>query len=334
MKRKTLIASICTIATCVATITGLGVTFSWLRRDWAPQFYYDNLGVETSGALAILIENGDGTPHTKIDLNADIVKMNDFVLKQVSNASGESDDFFTIDYTHGEGKERLSYLKATSSYKELGKENGYIESRFQITTLGDASQTATRWVYIDSFKSYIECGTQSSLLDASESIRVSFTVEGLTEDTRIFKKTVYTRDPSTGEIDPTGPKYYHTGAIDTVEGGVHVGDGMYIYKTSGAAPSTEYNPDAIRVNTTVYEFSDFNGGFRGYDENDIPYDFDDEHPFDTSKALFSLGKDAFRWVTLRIWLEGFDDNTKDDIAGDELNFKLMFRAYDEIKVDA
>jgi hypothetical protein len=45
---------------------------------------------------------------------------------------------------------------------------------------------------------------------------------------------------------------------------------------------------------------------------------------DASKALFTLEPGELKWVELRIWLEGQDENCVKEIAGEKFNFVLKF----------
>ena len=54
--------------------------------------------------------------------------------------------------------------------------------------------------------------------------------------------------------------------------------------------------------------------------SDINYDF----TRDESRALFVLNPGEFKWVNLRIWLEGEDLNCVNEIAGEKFNMVLKF----------
>ena len=45
---------------------------------------------------------------------------------------------------------------------------------------------------------------------------------------------------------------------------------------------------------------------------------------DESKALFTLNPGEQKWVTMRIWLEGQDENCVKEIAGEKFDLVLKF----------
>ena len=75
---------------------------------------------------------------------------------------------------------------------------------------------------------------------------------------------------------------------------------------------------------TVYGLQYFNCG-RPYFNADDPFN-ESNYNFtrDESRALFKLSPGEQKWVSLRIWLEGQDENCQKEIAGGTFNLVLKF----------
>jgi len=301
----------------LSTLFMLVQTFSWIKRDWSPSFYSDELLVETSGSLAIMLEDTNET-YTEIDLNEILSLNTNFKLQQVSNYDGESDHFFKIDFPGGNESPTLLHLlkQSTQSYEQLGIANGYIEKTFRITckTQSKGQTDYQKYVFIDATNSYIDvlAGDETSGYSAAAAIRVSLTIHGISEGgtgssgsdvTYLFKK-----DKST----------LHAGALSTQNAdNTYVANGLPIFTD---VQTKSLNTSAYQQNPDTYQFDDFVGG-------EV---IDGEFQL-TKRSLFKMSSIETRKITIRIWLEGYDTNCNDFIAGSKILFKLTLKSFDSIE---
>jgi len=323
--KKNIYSSILIALVGVTTLALVGTSYSWIKREWTPHFEAQNMTVETSGSLAIQFEGiqGGAVITDSVDLN-ETLDLEDFKLHQVSNLTGLSDDFFNIDSTLGHGYETFNHLQKlqNETYATFAKQHGYIEGRFLITCkakTGNEESAFKKFVFFDPDESYIEPVTTSGEYDVSEAIRVSLTIEGTdyggggsagSDINYLFRKT---------KMNGTTFKA-HVGALNTKDDdGGYVINGLDLYLRNAAGDIAGLNPVCFAQNNNVYTFEDFNGGSKDAQGN---------LQFDSSRALFSMASIEQRWVTLRIWLEGYDENCVDEVAGKMLNFKLTFKSWD------
>lgn len=321
MKKKKLLSSLLAIVLSISTLFAINSAYAWIKREWSPYLYSPELTVQTNGSLSIKLAES-GTSMNSINLNS-ILGLNDnFKLQQVSSLTGEADTFFGIDYSSTRGNEKLKYLdRGTTSASTFAHSKGYIEQVFilvcQATEQG--ATAFTKYIFIDSSSSYIALynSATNTTLDASEALRCSITIEsgsisGISGSSNIhylFKRTV----------DPT---HKHVGATYTVPAGqtLPTEDGKNIYVTDEYG-TLSYNETVCATNNNVHTFSDFNGG--GLDPDTNSYSL-----LTAQNSLFTMSNVESRKVTIRLWLEGYDENCKDEIAGSKILFKIVFKSID------
>ena len=101
------------------------------------------------------------------------------------------------------------------------------------------------------------------------------------------------------------------------------GNPSYLAVLNDANGKTELDSSALGYQT-VYGLHYFNCGRISFDKanpfNESNYNFKK----DPSKALFVLNPGEQKWIDLRIWLEGQDDNCVKEIAGKKFNMVLKF----------
>ena len=293
-------------------------TYAWMKRDWSPKIHQENVQIAAGASLTFIF--GDD----EIDdfpINS-LLNMQEFVFKSVSNCSGESTDFFSLNYsTQGEfydtfnsvdetdlSQEELN-LYADNKYTAFGRHFGYIELKFQIASDSE-KEVFDKEIYLDG--SYIngvlvENNESATELNekAAEAIRISITVHGTgvegdpdkDDATYIFARSATT----------------HTGITNAhIDGVGFAADGAPRYDTTGE------NPVPSTIITSRHLPSE---GIPLKQEKEIKtFDsFEDEY-------LFILDKGEQRTITVRIWLEGEDPNCENSIAGSALDLLLKFSA--------
>ncbi len=318
------------------------VTYAWLRRDWTPTIQQDGITIATGGSLVFQLD--DNSVGTVMSIN-DVLKLDDFVLKPVSNRHGTSDGFFTLDMSGGDGLETYKYLNVnqytsnSDNYSRMGIDNGYIEFKVALLAPGDQN----RYVFIDTSldgdtgRSYsaIEFNSAAGEEDEKDKetakcIRVSVTVTTTGGETENNKTYIFLSD----KVE--NPSGRHMGVDDKKDNsGNYYMDGEYYHKVVNGVPSLDSegnfipekeNPElgtgeaaaivkAPSLGTTIVgHFKDYNG----YDKNGEA---------DTSKTLCELIGGQQTWLTIRVWAEGTDPICTEDIAGNQIDLRIRFSSY-------
>ena len=288
------------------------VSYSWIRREWTPSVEQSNIKIVTSGAL--VFQMGEGSGYSDSETINEILGIDDFELKPVSNCTGESDDFFALNFNDEIGWEKYEHLSLSNypDYTSMGKANGYLEFNF---VLFAPDESVMRYVYLD--EAYIKDSDENHKY-YSECVRVSITNK-TTNETWIF-----------GMGDSTGKTAISNEKVD----GIYLANGALYYKNYD--PVTEANSE--KADTIIYK--------NGTERNDTGTPLEKSQSYinfsakdgknssglyDTSKTLFTLDSgNASKGVTIvvRVWLEGADPKCKSmDILEPEIDLKLKFSSF-------
>ncbi|MBO5758016.1 MAG: hypothetical protein J6S28_09970 [Clostridia bacterium] len=280
------------------------VSYAWLNRQWTPSIKQDGITISTSSSLVFLLDKGDTTTSMRIDQVLDLDK--DFVLRPVSNASGRSQDFVTLNMAGEEKDYHYQHItppetSAVPDYSQLGIENGYIEFNMALGSVDTAASKQYIYLHHDSRIAFHGDAT-SELSRVVNCIRISLTIrsgsESISEKTYIFVPDTVATTAHMG-VDPKkdGVKYFDT-------------------ETEVMIPPP--------ITTEVKHLKDCMAG-RAVDSNG-------EETFSPTddNTLFTLEVDpdtsAPVWITVRIWAEGTDANCDDTIAGQQIDLMLKFAA--------
>ncbi len=291
-------------------------TYSWVRRQWTPTVEQSGIKIATGDSLSFMFD--DNVLGFQTSLNA-LLGVENFVLKSVSNASGESADFFTLEYSHlGLGYESYKLIKQkdlintnveeSKRWTELGKQYGYVEMTFRIYA---PTGNQTSYVYL-SGDSYIRRAIGESMgIDPSLCVRLAVSCSGRTlifaSDERIAK------DPQHTGVNPQG-----------AEGIERVSDGQTRCEMDEDG-KVKLDP-ATGEHIVQHLFYIQNTPYSAFDTA-LLHAFSEYDGSSVEKTLFSLvGDNAFEDVTVRIWLEGVDPDCVNEIAGKELDLLLKFAA--------
>lgn len=295
-------------------------TYAWMKRDWTPTIHQDDVKIVAGSSLTFIFNN---EKVEDISVN-ELLDKDEFVFKSVSNCTGKSDDFFALSYSPS-GTYFDTYKKITlydipedqresaTKYTELGAVSGYVELTFNVASAAEGTIYDQKIFLHEESKISgvaVDGNDEATTLNnqAANAIRVSVTVHatgnGLGENAE--RTLIFAANDTE-----------HTGITNQfVSGHGYVAHGADRYDRSGEsykilehitievnASSEDY---ALKKTTNeVKSFSDF-----------------------ASEPLFVLGKGTQRAITVRIWLEGEDDDCVDKIAGSALDILLKFKAED------
>ena len=262
----------------------IAFTFTWVARNWTPSFQQNEIKISTSGALVISLTGDDN--HDVVSLN-EVVGLDSFVFKQVSSQDGET--FFWKDFTPTLNDEPAVYKKVT----DLQKEN-YIDTKFAIKL--DDSLDSPKYVFIhpDSLLHSENFGIDS---DVAKAIRISLNYE---------------------DIDENGQPVTYSYILGNTPDNIDID-----YSTLAVLPDADGKNDEDVTATNqqmVYNLDYFNAGWDNYTEGQLEHNF----TVDPSRTLFKLNPGGIRWVNMRIWLEGADENCINEIAGQSFDMVLKF----------
>jgi hypothetical protein len=209
-------------------------TYAWMKRDWRPKIHQENVRIVAGSSLTFIFkeDNIDDIP-----IN-DLLGMNEFTFKSVSNATGKSEHFFNLNYgTQGELYDTFNHLgfedivaefdKYDNRYTAIGRSCGYIELTFKIASPANGELYDKNIYLTDSYISGVEVDgdavTTALNAKAAEAIRLSITLHETEKDaeaTIIFAKSATT----------------HKGINNAEIGGIYMADGVERYDKTKNPP--------------------------------------------------------------------------------------------------
>lgn len=261
-------------------------SYAWVVRNWTPSIQQDKLQINKAGALVISIMGDDN--YDTIPLNK-VVGLDSFVFKQISSQNGQN--FSWLDFSPTLSQNPAVYRAATDAQK-----NYYIQTEFAIKL--DDSLTRDKYVFLHP-ESYIRDDTDVHVADA---IRIAL------------------------EYDVTGSGG-STSTVTHILGNTPEGQDTD-FSTSAVLPDADgknqNDPTAVSQQK-VCSFAYFNGGRTAPFDSENPQN-PENYNFtpDPDKMLFTLKPGELKWITLRIWLEGADENCVNEIAGQYFDFNVKF----------
>ncbi len=288
---------------CVMLVT---FTYTWVSRNWTPSIKSDDIDIASSGALVIRVLGDTSAVHEEVKLN-EVVGLeveNGFTFKQVSSQDGVN--FFWKDFTPTIGgvDEPAVFYKITGN--DTHKKD-FIDTKFCLQL--DDSLDTPKYIFIHPETLIKNVSGSVDGVDLSKAIRIS-----LTYDKEINGQTV-TETVILGNLDD------NEGVINSYES---VQNDDYKAVLSDADGKNDRDDSGALGYQRVYGLQYFNCGRVSYNA-ESPFD-ESNYAFarDASKALFTLSPGEQKWVSLRIWLEGQDENCKKEIAGGTFNLVLKF----------
>lgn len=288
----------------------IAFTYTWVSRNWTPSIKSDDISIQSSGALVISILSDTSAVHTEVSLN-DVVGLgvdNAFVFKQVSSHDGIN--FFWKDFSPTVSGDFPAIFHEIDS-SDIHKKD-YIDTRFCLK-LDDSLETS-KYIFIhpETVINYIKDQVEDP--NVANAIRISLT---------------YDKDIVTDSGTQTVTETVILGNLDDNDGVMNALDDStmndaYMAVRNDADGKTDEEGSGALGHQVVY-------GLQYFDCGRVTFDMDD--PFneanytfkrDPSKALFTLNPGELKWVEMRIWLEGQDENCVKEIAGEKFNLVLKF----------
>ena len=285
-------------------------TFAWMKRDWTPTIRESGVRIVAGSSLVFLFK-GEEVKDASIN---ELLETESFAFKSVSNCSGLSEDFFALNYspkgTYFDKFNHLSPEKELSeedqSYTLLGKKYGYVDLEFMVRAPEGEGAKQIRL----SNESKIDAYNNSEKgANAVKAMRVSITVPNTdTTDTTDVKTIIFTTRKDESE------NLVHKGITNVVNGGKYLADGIQRYDSSKQLVTKIGEHDLVVApsSPTVLRYLPEAGTVAA---DDAVY------------SLFVLQPGEQASMSVRIWLEGEDEDCTDDLVlGGELDILLKFAA--------
>jgi len=322
----------------VMTILLTYVSYSWIKREWAPSIKQDGIMITTNGSLVLNLGEGEG--YEEEQSITDLLGVETFVLQPVSNCSGKSDDFFTLDFGGGPGNELYKWLNCNEyngSYKDMGAANGYIEFSFVLRApTATQDNNKYRYIYLED-DSYIVCAEGESGA-AAKALRMSISFGD--HDPTLFG--TYTEEELAQMMAPEDPE--NPDKPKPPMGITNEKDHNQAYLAHMASYYKVYD-EANENNCILADKIMKNGNDTGYDLHKTVtlHTFGQYNGRDESGELSAtnvLGtvqegvNAAGVRVTVRIWVEGTDPHCESQISGQAINLKLRFGSFSDDELAA
>lgn len=288
----------------------IAFTYTWVSRNWTPSIKSDDIHISSSGALVISILSDTSAVHTEVSLN-DVVGLevdNGFVFKQVSSQDGVN--FFWKDFSptvSGDLPAIFHKIESNDSHKK-----DYIDTRFCLKL--DDALTTSKYIFIhpETVLNYVKAQVDDP--DLNKAIRISLTYDKdiVTDSgTQTVTETVIL-----GDLDDND---------DVVNGRVDMEpNDSYMAVMSDADGKTDAEGSGALGHQVVYGLQYFDCGRITFDKDEPFSEANYNFKRDPSKALFTLDPGELKWIDMRIWLEGQDENCVKEIAGEKFNMVLKF----------
>ena len=288
----------------------IAFTYTWVSRNWTPSIKSDDINIASSGALVISVLGDEAAVHTEVSLN-DVVGLSvddSFTFKQVSSQDGVN--FFWKDFSPTIGGDNPPvFWKIGSS--DIQKKN-YIDTKFCLQL--DDSLKTSKYIFIhpETVINYIK--DNPDYPDLNKAIRISLT----------YDKEIYTGNSvqTVTETIILADLANNEGAINVRENDTM--DSLYRAVLSDADGKTDEATSGALGYQTVYGLKYFNCGRTSFNMDDPFNDSNYNFKRDESKTLFTLNPGEQKWINMRIWLEGQDENCIEQIAGEKFNLVLKF----------
>lgn len=306
-KLRRVISAVMAVWLCVMLVA---FTYTWVSRNWTPSIVADDIGIASSGALVISILSDTSAVHTEVSLN-DVVGLevnNGFVFKQVSSQDGVN--FFWKDFSPtvaGDYPALFHRIDSTDSHKK-----DYIDTRFCLKL--DDGLTTSKYIFIhpETVINYIKDQVEDP--DVAKAIRISLTYEkDIVTDagTQVVTETVIL-----GNLDENDQVINAQNSTEF--------NANYQAVLSDADGKTDEATSGALGYQTVHGLQYYNCGRTTFDMDKPFAESNYNFKRDPNKALFTLNPGEQKWVDMRIWLEGQDENCVEAIAGEKFNLVLKF----------
>lgn len=285
-------------------------TYTWVSRNWTPSITSNDISISSSGALVISILSDTSAVHTEVSLN-DVVGLevdHGFVFKQVSSQDGVN--FFWKDFSPTVSGDLPAIFHRIDS-NDIHKKD-YIDTRFCLKL--DDSLTTAKYIFIhpETVINYVK--DQINDPDVNDAIRISLTFDRnivtdsgtQTETVTVILGNLEDNDDVINDPDDNDPNDLYQAVLSTADG------------------KTDEEGSGALGHQVVYGLQYFDCGRITFNKDEPFSDSNYNFKRDPDKALFTLSPGEMKWIDMRIWLEGQDENCVKEIAGEKFNLVLKF----------
>lgn len=282
-------------------------TYAWMKRDWARSVKQDNIKIQAGSSLQFIFGEKDVTDEISIN---ELVGLDEFVFKSVSNCSGKREDFFSLNFGFVE-KDDDKFFKLPDSDTKVAAENyGYLVVDFTIS-IAEGGSPSDIYIAKASQIAASATGGADKLRDAraTKAIRISVTVDG---KTTIFANNIemiaddFPNDTQTWEKWKNNPTALFAISNEQV-GGKYIADGAERYNKEGGEKTDVMVGNTSKSLKKGVTILPLNGAA------------------DTKICELTTDEPS-KNVTVCIWLEGEDPRCEDVIAGAAIDLLLKFTA--------
>ena len=260
------------------------VTYSWISRSWTPELEYSQVSISTTGALIITLVDDEGNESLYEDVN-----LNSYI---------GINEFVLKQVSSPDGKYFVSanFTPVLGGGEPIYDENvdeKYIETEFWLKTQYETDEdlrNKKKEIFLSS-ESYIRyTGTDGDSDSVELTIRVSIEIEDLNDN----KPYIFCVDRGDNNKQIYSDELWAT-KLDSVGKEVFV----------DYPDDRDLNTDNCEKVANVYRLDYFDGST-------------------PDRVLFTMTPADVQKVTVRIWLEGCDENCLTEIAGKNLSILLKF----------
>ncbi len=342
-QKRTIAMSCISIAMCIVTL--FSFSFSWIKRDWSPTVEQEGITITATSALSLIL-NGQSQNTIKLE---EVLGVKDVNLRQISNATGGSGDFF---YLESDGQIKNSIIHRVTKSDEEAKDNtfsqkyGYVEFKFMITGKA-AGSSVTQKVFLSRSSHLQAPELKIDEKDAEDTVKAAIEKEKKymagTEEVTAEKLENARPDDYVAWVKAAYEARYESllKAIRisiTTSGIKEDGDeDTSIYKTIGLIGGNHrenfthegLNPDKADGKKLYSNGSIDESLVVSYDTNKDPKarTFQNFYEFVTTGAtILEMKPNTIHYITIRVWLEGTDDACTEDIAGLKFDLLLQFES--------
>ncbi len=330
------------IAMCIVTL--FSFSFSWIKRDWSPTVEQEGITITATSALSLIL-NGESRETIKLE---EVLGVKDVNLRQISNATGESDDFF---YLESDGQIKNSIIHRVTKSDEEANDNtfsqkhGYVEFKFMITGKA-AGSNVTQKVFL-SQSSHLQAPTLT--IDAAEAESVVRAAIEKDEKYMAGAEEV-TRDDlasATSDNYVAWVKEAYDARYERLLQAIRIS-----ITTSGIKEDGEEDASIYKTIGLIGGVHEANFTHKGLDPDNadgkklymgdninnelvVSYDaketdkekrtFQNFNEFvENGATILEMKPNTIHYITIRVWLEGTDDACTEDIAGLKFDLLLQF----------
>lgn len=275
-------------------------TYTWISRNWTPKVEYSDITIATAGALVIAI---DDQVRDEVNLN-EYSGLDTFTLKQVSSCNGKT--FVGADFNPViSGKPPVYTDDVNGKYIEV---DFYL--KVQPYTSDEITHKKKVFLHPETEISYLANSDEE--VDVEKAKKVEKAIRFSIEARGFNNNKPYIFGKNRENEDSEDLVYQQLEAANTDKYSDIIGENIYSKFDANNVAECILNEETLAPQL-VYDYSYFNG---------------EKNELNNEKLLFTIEEEKSQPITLRIWLEGCDENCVSDISGEQLKVVVKFDSVD------